>query len=149
MKLSGRIYDILKEKGGETYSIAPDATVFEAIKMMAERNVGALLVLNQKSICGIISERDYTRKVILKGKSSKKIPVEAIMTQKVIMASPDTSVEEALKLMTSQRIRHLPVVSGRELAGMVSVGDLVKWIISAQYATIDQLEHFITGSYPG
>ncbi len=136
MKLSGRIYNVLDEKGAEIYSITPESSVYDAIEMMAERNVGALLVLSGKKLCGIISERDYTRKVILKGRVSKKIPVESI-------------VEEALIVMTHKRIRHLPVVFNRKLVGVVTIGDLVKWVISEQSATIDQLEHFITGSYPG
>ena len=149
MELFGRIYDILNEKGAKTFSIAPEATVYKAIEMMAERNVGALLVLSDDKICGIISERDYTRKVILKGESSKKTPVESIMTRKVITVNRDATVADAMKMMTHRKIRHLPVVSGGNLAGMVSMGDLVKWVISAQSATIDQLEQFITGKYPG
>jgi CBS domain-containing protein len=149
MKLSGRIYNVLDEKGAEIYSITPESSVYDAIEMMAERNVGALLVISGKKLCGIISERDYTRKVILKGWVSKKIPVESIMTRKVNKVKADITVEEALSVMTHKRIRHLPVVFNRKLVGVVTIGDLVKWVISEQSATIDQLEHFITGSYPG
>ncbi|HIG28944.1 MAG TPA: CBS domain-containing protein [Verrucomicrobiales bacterium] len=149
MNISGSISDILNEKGEGIFSIPPDAKVSEAIKMMADKNVGALLVLSGKKLCGVISERDYTRKVILKGNSSKKASIESIMTRKLSKMKSDATVEEALKLMTGQRIRHLPVYTGRKLVGVISIGDLVKWVISEQSATIEHLENYITGNYPG
>jgi CBS domain-containing protein len=148
MKPGAKLAELLGYKGGAIYSIAPGATVFDAIHMMADRSVGALLVMQSDSLLGIISERDYTRKVILAGRSSREMRVEEIMTSRLITASSDQTVEEAMKLMTDSRIRHLPVLEGGKVAGVVSIGDLVKWIISAQEDTIAQLSSYIHGSYP-
>jgi CBS domain-containing protein len=123
--------------------------VFDAIRLMSAKNVGALLVLEGERLAGIISERDYTRKVILKGKSSRETQVQEIMSKTVISVSPAASIEECLRLMTEKRVRHLPILEGEKVAGVVSIGDLVKWIISAQSSTIDQLENYIIGRYPG
>ena len=146
--IHGIINEILARKTGELWSTGPDATVFEAIQIMAERNIGALPVLERGRLVGIISERDYTRKVALKGKSSKDTKVREILAPPVI-ASPDDTNEACMKLMTSNRVRHLPILQGNELLGLVSIGDLVNWIISAQTSTIHQLESYISGHYPG
>ncbi len=146
--IPGIINEILAHKNSELWSISPDATVFEAIQTMADRNIGALPVVAQGKLLGIVSERDYTRKVALKGKSSKETRVREILVAPVI-ASPSDTVEECMKLMTSHRVRHLPILQGDELIGLVSIGDLVNWIISAQTSTIHQLESYITGHYPG
>jgi CBS domain-containing protein len=142
-----QIKDILRDKGGTVWSISPEQTVFEAIKMMAEKNVGALLVTKAGKLMGIISERDYTRKVALKGRSSKDTPVGEILSTTLIRVSPDHTVAECMRLMTEHRVRHLPVVEGEKILGVVSIGDLVNWTISAQHSTIHQLETYITG-YP-
>ena len=143
----GHLREILHNKGNATWSISPDATVFEAIQMMADKNIGALLVIENSKLVGIISERDYTRKVALKGRSSKETPVRDIITGRVIYVTPDHTVEECMRLMTEHRVRHLPVLEGEKICGIVSIGDLVNWIITAQSSTIHQLETYITG-YP-
>ena len=148
MEIAGSVSAILAHKGSAVWSIAPNATVFDAIQLMADKNVGALPVLENGSLVGIISERDYTRKVILKGKSSKETPVRDIMTPNPITAHRGDSVSECMHVMTDKRIRHLPVVEEDKMVGMVSIGDLVRRIISAQTATIDNLEKYITGDYP-
>ena len=144
---SGKISEILGQKGLAVWTIPPDATVFEAIQMMADKNVGALLVTDQGKLRGIISERDYTRKVAIKGKSSKELKVREILSYRVVHATPAHSVEDCLRLMSEHRVRHLPVLDGDKIAGVISIGDLVNWIISTQTATISQLETYITG-YP-
>jgi CBS domain-containing protein len=146
MLYSGKIGEILKDKGVTVWTILPDATVFEAIQMMAEKNVGALLVTTADGkLTGMISERDYTRKVAIKGRSSKELRVREILSTKVVHATPEHTVEECLRLMTEHRIRHLPVLDGESIAGVISIGDLVNWIISTQTNTISQLETYITG----
>lgn len=147
MEIAGTVSSILNAKDSQIWSIAPTATVFEAIALMAEKNVGALPVLSGEKVVGIITERDYTRKVILKGKSSKQTPVESIMTGALIVASPSDSITGCMKTMTDRRVRHLPVVEGDKLIGILSMGDLVRWVISVQAATIDQLESYVTGGY--
>jgi CBS domain-containing protein len=142
-----KIRAILEEKGSEVYAISPKATVYDAIAMMAEKGVGALLVMEGEQLAGIVSERDYTRKVILKGRSSREALVEEIMTRDVVTASPEITVAEGMRLMTDHRIRHLPLVSGGKVAGVVSIGDLVKAIISEQEETITHLTNYITGRY--
>lgn len=144
----GTISEILLHKGANAWSISPEATVFEAIQIMADKNVGALLVTDNDKLVGIISERDYTRKVAIKGKSSKDLKVREILSGNMITATPTSSVEECLRLMTDHRVRHLPVLDGTKIAGVVSIGDLVNWVISTQGTTIRQLETYITG-YPG
>jgi len=149
MKLLDTVGTILKRKGREVFSIAPDASVYEAIEMLADKHVGALLVISEGKLAGVISERDYARKVILKGRASKETRVEEIMTGEVITVTPEHRVDECMELMTENRIRHLPVLESEKVAGMISIGDVVKWIISAQEETIDHLEGYITGKYPG
>ena len=145
MNISGTIGSILNHKGRQVYSISPDATVFEAIQLMAEKNVGALLVMSEERLVGMISERDYTRKVALKGKSSRETKVVEIISSPVVSVTAGHSVEECMRLMTHNRVRHLPVLEGDRLVGVVSIGDLVNWTISAQDAAIEQLKSYITG----
>jgi CBS domain-containing protein len=137
------ISQLLQAKGGEIHSIAPDARVFDALRLMADKNVGALVVLDNGKLAGIFSERDYARKVILLGKSSHDIPVRDIMTGKVITVHPGQTVGECMALMTEKRIRHLPVTEGERLIGVLSIGDLVKEVIAEQEQTIKQLESYI------
>jgi len=137
------VRQLLQAKGSQIYAIAPDARVFDALKLMAEREVGALVVMEGGTLAGIISERDYARKVILHGKSSHDLQVRDIMTAKVITVHPGQTVEECMALMTSKRIRHLPVTDGERLIGVLSIGDLVKEVIAEQEATIKQLESYI------
>ena len=134
---------LLDRKGRSVYSIAPEAPVLEAIRAMAEYHVGALLVMRGAELLGIVSERDYARKVILKGRSSSATPVADIMSSPVTTVAPATSVEEAMRIMTDRRIRHLPVTEDRRVAGVISIGDLVKAVIEDQQQTIEQLESYI------
>ena len=142
---TGSINEILDHKGSNVWTISPDATVFEAIQMMADKNIGAVLVTERDKLIGIISERDYTRKVALKGKSSKELHVREIIPERMFSVTPRHTIEECLRLMTERRVRHLPVLDGEKIIGIVSIGDLVNWIISAQSTTISQLETYITG----
>jgi len=143
----GTISEILTQKGTTVWCISPEATVFEAIQMMADKNIGAVLVTENGKLLGILTERDYTRKVALKGRSSKQTPVKEILSAECIQVTPAHTVEECMRLMTAHRVRHLPVLNGGQILGIVSIGDLVNWIISAQNSTIHQLQTYITG-YP-
>ena len=136
---------LLHAKGHAVWSIPPDASVYDAIKLMADKEVGALLIVEAQRLVGIVSERDYARKVILQGKSSRDTPVREIMTEKVFYVRPEQTVEECMALMTAKRIRHLPVLDNGQLVGVVSIGDLVKAHISDQEVRIQQLEQYITG----
>ena len=149
MNLSDTIAMVLKEKGQNIWSLDPEALVYDAIEMMANKHVGALLVTSDGKLVGIISERDYARKVILQERSSKQTQVKEIMTSSLIVVRPDQTIEDCMRLMTENRIRHLPVVENEKVLGVVSIGDLVKWVVSAQAETIHQLQHYIAGSYPG
>jgi CBS domain-containing protein len=149
MKPVDTLDSVLRFKGREMWSIAPTATVYEAIERMSEKGVGALLVLSEGRLAGIISERDYARKVILKDRSSKDTRVWEIMTDHVITANPENTVEECLRTMTEHRIRHLPVVDRENVVGVVSIGDLVNWTITAHEETIGHLQGYIEGRYPG
>ena len=137
------VRQLLQAKGRDIYSITPEARVYDALKLMAEKEVGALVVTERGRLAGIISERDYARKVILLGKSSQDIPVREIMTGKVITVSPDQTIEDCMAIMTGKRIRHLPVTEGERLVGLLSIGDLVKEVIAEQEQTIRQLESYI------
>jgi CBS domain-containing protein len=148
MEVTGTVNSILANKGSAIWSISPDATVFEAIQLMAEKNVGALPVVQHDQLVGIISERDYTRKVILQGKSSKETPVRDIMTQRLVTADPDDRVSECMQRMTENRVRHLPVLEGDKMVGVVSIGDLLAWLITAQRNALDNLERYVTGDFP-
>jgi CBS domain-containing protein len=148
MEVTGTVNSILARKGSAIWSIAPDATVFEAIQLMAEKNVGALPVVQNDQLVGIISERDYTRKVILQGKSSKETPVRDIMTQRLVTADPDDRVSECMQRMTENRVRHLPVLEANKMVGILSIGDVLAWLIAAQRNAIDNLERYVTGDFP-
>jgi len=142
------VRSMLRHKGSEIFWLAPEATVYEAVAMMADKGVGALLVISGGKLAGIVSERDYARKVILKGKHSHEIQVREIMTSPVYTVTPEHSVEDCMRIITAHRIRHLPVMDGDTLHGMISIGDVVRSIISAQAHTIDQLSSYIEGRYP-
>ena len=141
------VKQILSEKGYEVWSTSPNTTVFDALKFMSDKSIGALVVLENLEVVGVFSERDYARKVTLKGKSSKNLPVKEIMTRRVVCVKPENTTEECMALMTDKHIRHLPVVDGDELVGIISIGDVVKAIISQQELVIEQLENYITGAY--
>jgi CBS domain-containing protein len=139
------VRDILREKGYDIWSVSADATVYEALQVMADKNIGAVLVLEEGRLVGILSERDYARKVILKGRSSLKTPVREIMTDQVFYVRPEQTVEECMALMTEKRIRHLPVLEDGRLVGVISIGDVVKAVVSEQQVTIQQYENYILG----
>ena len=149
MTISCTISAVLHGKGSQVFSVSPQTTVQEAIRIMAEKNVGALVVLESDRLVGVFSERDYTRKIALPGKSPQQTPVTEALSAPVISVPADATVEECMRLMTSHRVRHLPVLESQKLLGIVSIGDLVNWIISAQGQEINQLRTFITGQYPG
>ena len=144
MAIGGFLSIILARKGSAVWSVSPDATVFEAIRLMDDKNVGALPVVDNSRLIGIISERDYTRKVILKGLSSKDTPVRDIMTREVVTASPSDSIEDCMREMTEKRVRHLPVLEGTKIIGIVSMRDVMKWVISAQG---EEIERYVRGDY--
>jgi CBS domain-containing protein len=147
MKIYDTVRDVLKRKGQDVWSITPDTTVYRAIEIMADKHIGALLVIVDGKLVGIVSERDYARKVVLKGRSSKETRVAEIMTSPVISVQPQHAVDECMRIVTDNRIRHLPVIDDERVIGIVSIGDLVNWIISVQHQTIQQLQDYITGNY--
>jgi len=138
------VRDLLAKKGRDVWSVAPDTSVFDTLKLMAEKEIGAVLVLVGGRVAGIFSERDYARQVILKGKASKDTPVRDVMTTRVVFVAPDQDIEECMALMTDKRCRHLPVMEEGELVGLISIGDVVKAVISEKQFLIEQLEHYIT-----
>jgi CBS domain-containing protein len=149
MHITGTIDSLLSRKPRETVAIDPEATVFEAIRLMADKNIGALLVMRGEILAGVFSERDYTRNVILRGKSSRETPVRDVMPGEVFVAGPQSTVEDCMRVMTEKRVRHLPVLEGDRVVGIVSIGDIVNWIISAQSNALAQLQDYIDGKYPG
>ena len=149
MKLQDAVERILANKGSPVYSITPYSTVYEALEKLAEKDIGALLVMQGDELLGMISERDYARKVFLTGRSSRETQVHEIMTAPAITVGPKTTVDECMQRMTTERCRHLPIVDQGKVLGVVSIGDLVNWIMTTQDFTIHQLEGYITGGYPG
>jgi CBS domain-containing protein len=143
IEISGKVSGILAHKKASTvWSIGPNAMVIDAIRLMDEKNVGALPVVDNGKLVGIVSERDYTRKIIVKGRSSKDTPVSDIMTKELLTVNPSNSVTECMRIMTEKRVRHLPVLEETKLVGILSIGDVVNWLMSAQKATIDNLERY-------
>jgi CBS domain-containing protein len=147
MEIAGTVDAVLRNKGSGVWSVHPDTMVFDAIKLLAEKNVGALMVIQDGTLVGVFSERDYTRKVALLGKASKQTAVREVITGRIISVSPAATVEECLRLMVEQRVRHLPVLQDKAVVGVVSIGDLVNWVITAQRVTIQQLQGYISGNY--
>lgn len=147
MEITTAAKTLLEHKSRDIWTIAPTVTVYQAIQMMSEKNIGALPVMEGTKLVGIISERDYMSKVALKGKSSKATPVNDIMTRDPVTVGPDQNISRCLEIITEHRIRHLPVVDGDKLLGIISIGDLVKWTIATQRMTIEQLNAYISGGY--
>ena len=148
IKMSGSVALVLRRKGGEVWFVNPEQSVYEAIEKMADKSVGALLVISGGKLVGIISERDYARKVILKGRASRTTQVKEIMTSPVIFVTPEHAVGDCMDIITRNRIRHLPVVENEKVLGVVSIGDLVKWLVSEQEVTIEHLQNYISSKYP-
>jgi CBS domain-containing protein len=151
METQGTVHDILQSKGGRIVTTIPQATVYEAIGLMGEHNIGALVVVEDGRVVGVITERDYSRKVVLQGRTSRDTLVNEILSSPAITVAPEDSIETCMKLMTARRIRHLPVIENGVLTGLVSMGDLVNWVIQTQRHTILQLQGYISGAgeYPG
>jgi CBS domain-containing protein len=145
MELTGKIGSLLGKKGGQVWSVTPTASVYDAIALMAEKQIGALPVVESGRLVGIVSERDYARKVFLKGKASRETSVTEIMSSPVFSVTPSQTVEECMHIVTEQRFRHLPVVENDQIVGIISIGDLVNWVITEQKETIHHLEAFIAG----
>jgi CBS domain-containing protein len=148
MEIPGPVSSVLQLKPGSLWSIGPGATVYEAISLMSEKNIGAILVMDGNRLAGIFTERDYTRKLILRGRASKDTRIADVLSSEILTITPSTTVQEAMRLMTDNRIRHLPVLDNDRVVGLVSIGDLVKWTISAQSAAIEHLQSYITGQTP-
>lgn len=149
MEVLDTVRAVLAQKGTAIWSVTPDATVYDAIALMAEKNIGAVLVMDGDRLVGMLSERDYTRKVILAGKQSKSTPVQEIMSRELTTVAPYDTVERCMRLMTEHRVRHLPVVEVDRVVGLVSIGNLVNWIISAQGAALHNMERMLGAEYPG
>lgn len=150
MNIHGTVRDILQHKGGTVWTTTPETTVYDAIRLMGEHNIGALVVLEEGKVAGLLSERDYSRKIVLQGRTSRDTRVGEILTRPILTVTPADPIEACMQLMTRRRVRHLPVVDDSGLPiGLVSIGDLVGWVIQSQHHTIRQLEGFINGGYPG
>ena len=149
MDLVDTVRLVLKHKDQNVWHISPEASVYNAIEIMADKHVGALLVISEGKLVGVVSERDYARKVILQGKSYKETQVKEIMTSPAIFMTPEETVQDCMRIITNNHIRHLLVVEKEQILGVVSIGDLVKWMISAQEETISQLHSYISSTYPG
>ena len=149
VKPTGLVSSVLSRKKSEVWSVSSEHTVYEAIEKMAEKGVGALLVMTGDRLEGILSERDYARKVILQGRASKTTLVKEIMSSPVMFVTPEQTVDECMSILTNNRIRHLPVMQNHRVVGVLSIGDLVKWIVSEHEATIETLHQYISASYPG
>ncbi|HQV05851.1 MAG: CBS domain-containing protein [Chitinophagaceae bacterium] len=141
-----KVNDILQAKGNEIFSVSPDTTVYAALEILFEKNISALVILDQQKPKGIFTERDYARKVVLKGKSSKETTIKEIMTADLITISPECSIEEAMQIMTNNHIRHLPVVEQEKMTGIISIGDVVKFLLKEQQFIIDTMENYIKGA---
>ena len=149
MEVTGTAEAILATKGKNVYWVSPEATVYVAIEQLADRNVGCLLVMENGRLIGVFSERDYTRKVALLGRSSRETTVREVITGRRIVVTTTTPITECMRIMTEQRIRHLPVIDDEDVIGVISIGDLVNYIMNAQRAAIEQLQSYISGGYPG
>jgi CBS domain-containing protein len=143
----GKVRNILHNKGNVIFSVEPTEMVYRAIELMCEKNIGGLLIVENGKLVGIFTERDYARKLILKGKSSKDTPIRDLMTSNLVTVSPDTSIDDCMRVMTGRKIRHLPVLDKGELVGIISIGDVVHFVIEEQKSIIEHLEHYITGHH--
>jgi len=142
-----KVRNLLQTKGNAIYSVEPSTMVYRAVELMCEKNIGGLLICENGKLLGIFTERDYARKLILKGKSSKDTPIQELMTSNLITVTPETSVDDCMRVMTGRKIRHLPVLDNDELVGLVSIGDVVRFVIEEQKSIIEHLEHYITGHH--
>lgn len=149
MEIHGTVRDILQNKSGELWTTTPNNTVYEAIGLMGEKNIGAVIVVDHGEVVGVLSERDYSRKVVLQGRTSRDTLVGEILSRPVLTVRRKDSIEKCMQLMTANRIRHLPVVEDGRLVGLISIGDLVNWVMHSQRHTILQLQGYIAGDYPG
>ncbi len=149
MEIHGTVRDIVQHKGGDVWTTSTKSTVYEAIGLMGEKNIGALVVVEDGKVFGVLSERDYSRKVVLQGRTSRDTLVGEILSRPAVTVTYGDSIETCMQLMTSRRIRHLPVVENERLMGLVSMGDLVNWVMQSQRHTIQQLQGYISGEYPG
>lgn len=149
MEIQGTVHDILRSKQPKLWTTTPQATVYEAIRLMGEQGIGALVVMEEGKVVGVLSERDYSRKVVLRGRTSRDTLVDEIITRPAMIVDPGSAVEHCMELMTKNRIRHLPVVEDGKLIGLVSMGDIVNWMLHTQRHLIQQLHGYIAGDYPG
>lgn len=149
MEIHGTVYDILHSKGGKIWTTTPETSVYEAIHLMGEKNIGALVAIEHGEVVGVLSERDYSRKVVLQGRTSRDTKVGEILSRPAITVRSRDSIEMCMQLMTGNRIRHLPVVDEGHLIGLISIGDMVSWVMQSQRHTIQQLQGYISGDYPG
>ena len=149
MEIQGTVRDILQNKGGQVWTTGPDSTVYEAIGLMGEKNIGALVIVENDEVIGVLSERDYSRKVVLQGRTSRDTVVGDILSRPVVTIRRRDTIEKCMQVMTEHRIRHLPVIDENRLIGLISMGDLVRWAMESQNFTILQLQGYISGDYPG